>query len=156
MALKKTCTKHYRWMQIRRALIDMERLTQLLRLEELTEESRCIQTAQHSRGNVLALLLHRTISHDESSSSSGQAAKGEEVESLKKEIDEEIDHQKKEESMDEKIDTASKSTYNNAIDQPQSINGGVKFPSTMSQKIDGFGLTFEQRQNDLEKGVYGD
>lgn len=80
--LKKNCTKHYRWMQIRRALIDMERLTQLLRLEELAEECRCIQMAQNSRGSLLALLLHQTVTH-EAPESNGETAQEEDDETEK-------------------------------------------------------------------------
>uniref|UniRef100_A0A915HY22 CXXC-type zinc finger protein 1 n=1 Tax=Romanomermis culicivorax TaxID=13658 RepID=A0A915HY22_ROMCU len=64
MGQKRSCIKHYKWDKIRRALIDMERLAHLLKLDELHDEQRALRMAQNSRGGILALLLHQTVKHD--------------------------------------------------------------------------------------------
>lgn len=60
---KKVCMKHYKWDKIRRAMIDMERLVQLLKLDELFEEQKALNASISARGGVLALLLHQTMKH---------------------------------------------------------------------------------------------
>lgn len=48
-APKKSCLKHYQWEKLRRAEIDMERVRQWLRLDELLEQERSIRLAMASR-----------------------------------------------------------------------------------------------------------
>lgn len=61
--LKKTCIKHYCWDKLRRAEIDMERVRQWLKLDELIEKERQIRHRMSSRAGVLALMLHSTYDH---------------------------------------------------------------------------------------------
>ncbi|VVC28678.1 Zinc finger, PHD-type,Zinc finger, FYVE/PHD-type,CpG binding protein, C-terminal,Zinc finger [Cinara cedri] len=61
---KKTCIKHYCWDKLRRAEIDMERVRQWLKLDELVEKERQIRNRMSTRGGVLALMLHSTYNHD--------------------------------------------------------------------------------------------
>ncbi|EEC11944.1 cpg binding protein, putative, partial [Ixodes scapularis] len=61
---KKRCSKHYCWDKFRRAEIDMEIVRQWLRLDELYEQERSTCTSMTSRGGVLGLMLHQTVSHD--------------------------------------------------------------------------------------------
>uniref|UniRef100_A0A183IVW8 CXXC-type zinc finger protein 1 n=1 Tax=Soboliphyme baturini TaxID=241478 RepID=A0A183IVW8_9BILA len=62
---KRNCTKHCQWEKIRRGLIDQDRLTQLLRLDELYEEERFLKASICSRGNLMSLLLHQTTQHEQ-------------------------------------------------------------------------------------------
>lgn len=62
-APKKNCVKHYMWEKLRRAEIDMERVRQWLKMDELIEQERQIRTNMASRAGVLALLLHSTYNH---------------------------------------------------------------------------------------------
>lgn len=62
--LKKKCSKHYCWDKFRRAEIDMEIVRQWLRLDELYEQERNTCMSMTSRGGVLGLMLHQTLSHD--------------------------------------------------------------------------------------------
>lgn len=48
-APKKSCLKHYQWEKLRRAEIDMERVRQWLKLDELVEQERSIRLAMASR-----------------------------------------------------------------------------------------------------------
>lgn len=64
LVARKKCTKHHCWEKLRRAEIDMERVRQWLKLDELLEQERQIRTAMASRAGVLALLLHSTYDHD--------------------------------------------------------------------------------------------
>ncbi|XP_026814489.1 CXXC-type zinc finger protein 1-like [Rhopalosiphum maidis] len=61
---KKTCIKHYCWDKLRRAEIDMERVRQWLKLDELVEKERQIRYRMSSRAGVLALMLHSTYDHE--------------------------------------------------------------------------------------------
>ncbi|KAM3962563.1 LOW QUALITY PROTEIN: CXXC-type zinc finger protein 1 [Aphomia sociella] len=61
---QKSCLKHYQWEKLRRAEIDMERVRQWLRLEELVEQERSIRLAMASRAGVLGLMLHSTYNHE--------------------------------------------------------------------------------------------
>ncbi|CAG9105533.1 unnamed protein product [Plutella xylostella] len=61
---KKSCLKHYQWEKLRRAEIDMERVRQWLKLDELVEQERSIRLAMASRAGVLGLMLHSTYNHD--------------------------------------------------------------------------------------------
>ena len=63
-APKKNCVKHYVWEKLRRAEIDMERVRQWLRIDELVEQERQIRLNMASRAGVLALLLHSTYNHE--------------------------------------------------------------------------------------------
>ena len=63
--LKKKCLNHFNWEKIRRALIDMERVQQWLRVDELYEKEQRLRQAIDSRGGVLSLMLHQTISPDD-------------------------------------------------------------------------------------------
>ncbi|XP_023947921.1 CXXC-type zinc finger protein 1 isoform X2 [Bicyclus anynana] len=63
-APKKSCLKHYQWEKLRRAEIDMERVRQWLRLDELVEQERNIRLAMASRAGVLGLMLHSTYNHE--------------------------------------------------------------------------------------------
>ncbi|XP_046395582.1 CXXC-type zinc finger protein 1-like isoform X1 [Ischnura elegans] len=63
-APKKSCMKHYCWEKLRRAQIDMERVRQWLRIDELMEQERQIRHNMASRAGVLALMLHSTYNHE--------------------------------------------------------------------------------------------
>ncbi|PNF24443.1 CXXC-type zinc finger protein 1 [Cryptotermes secundus] len=63
-APKKSCLKHYCWEKLRRAEIDMERVRQWLKIDELIEQERQIRHLMASRAGVLALMLHSTYNHD--------------------------------------------------------------------------------------------
>lgn len=63
-APKKSCYKHYVWEKIRRAEIDLERVRQWLKMDELIEQERQVKTAMASRAGVLGLVLHSTYNHD--------------------------------------------------------------------------------------------
>lgn len=64
LAPKKSCFKHYVWEKIRRAEIDLERVRQWLKMDELIEQERQIRTAMASRAGLLSLMLHSTYNHD--------------------------------------------------------------------------------------------
>ena len=57
---KKNCVKHYAWEKLRRAEIDMERVRQWLKMDELIEKQRQLRYELASRRGVLALMLHST------------------------------------------------------------------------------------------------
>ncbi|RWS10997.1 PHD finger and CXXC domain-containing protein-like protein [Dinothrombium tinctorium] len=59
--LKKKCSKHFCWAKLRRAELDMERLQQWFKLDELFEKEQKIRYTMANRGGVLALMLHQTI-----------------------------------------------------------------------------------------------
>ncbi|KAK9720889.1 CXXC zinc finger domain [Popillia japonica] len=63
-APKKSCTKHYVWEKLRRAEIDLERVRQWLKMDELLEKERQIRQSMASRAGVLALMLHSTYNHE--------------------------------------------------------------------------------------------
>jgi COMPASS component SPP1 len=63
-APKKSCFKHYSWEKIRRAEIDLERVRQWLKMDELIEQERQIRLAMSSRAGVLGLMLHSTYDHE--------------------------------------------------------------------------------------------
>ncbi|KAK2176784.1 hypothetical protein NP493_640g02009 [Ridgeia piscesae] len=62
--LKRKCNRHISWEKLRRAEIDMERLRQWMKLDDLFEQERNIRMAMASRSGVLGLMLHQTIDHD--------------------------------------------------------------------------------------------
>lgn len=61
---KKSCYKHYVWEKIRRAEIDLERVRQWLKMDELIEQERQVRTAMASRASVMGLILHSTYNHE--------------------------------------------------------------------------------------------
>ena len=61
---KKKCSKHNNWEKLRRAEIDMERVRQWLKLDELFEKERQIRQAMAQRAGLLPLLLHSTFNHE--------------------------------------------------------------------------------------------
>lgn len=61
---KKSCFKHYCWEKLRRAEIDMERVRQWLKVDELFEQERQIRQKLVERAGVLGLMLHTTYDHD--------------------------------------------------------------------------------------------
>jgi len=63
-APKKNCVKHYMWEKLRRAEIDMERVRQWLKIDELVEQERQIRSNMAMRAGVLALMLHSTYNHE--------------------------------------------------------------------------------------------
>nr|CAD7441395.1 unnamed protein product [Timema bartmani]CAD7453742.1 unnamed protein product [Timema tahoe] len=63
-APKKSCLKHYCWEKLRRAEIDMERVRQLLKIDELIEQERQLRHLLTNRAGVMALLLHSTFDHE--------------------------------------------------------------------------------------------
>jgi COMPASS component SPP1 len=58
------CFKHYVWEKIRRAEIDLERVRQWLKMDELLEQERQVRTSLVSRAGVLGLMLHSTYNHE--------------------------------------------------------------------------------------------
>ncbi|PAA81142.1 hypothetical protein BOX15_Mlig025553g1, partial [Macrostomum lignano] len=60
---RQKCTRHFAWARMRRAEIDIDRMRQLMRLEELLFEERAIRQAMMQRGGAVSLLLHSTIDH---------------------------------------------------------------------------------------------
>lgn len=63
-APKKSCYKHYVWEKIRRAEIDLERVRQWMKMDELAEQERQVRSAMASRAGVLGLMLHSTYNHE--------------------------------------------------------------------------------------------
>lgn len=62
-APKKSCFRHYVWEKIRRAEIDLERVRQWLKMDELMDQERQIRLWMASRAGVLGLMLHSTYNH---------------------------------------------------------------------------------------------
>ena len=58
---KKKCSKHFGWEKLRRAEIDMERVQQWLRIDDLFEREQKMRFTMASRGGVMGLLLHQTL-----------------------------------------------------------------------------------------------
>ncbi|XP_033239480.1 CXXC-type zinc finger protein 1 isoform X1 [Drosophila pseudoobscura] len=63
-APKKSCFKHYAWEKIRRAEIDLERVRQWLKMDDLMEQERGYRQQLSSRANLLGLMLHSTYNHE--------------------------------------------------------------------------------------------
>lgn len=61
---KKSCFRHYVWEKIRRAEIDLERVRQWLKMDELLELERQTRSVMASRAGVLGLMLHSTYNHE--------------------------------------------------------------------------------------------
>ena len=47
-----------------RAEVDLQRIRQWLKIDEIFEEERKIKTAMSNRAGVISLLLHHTTAHD--------------------------------------------------------------------------------------------
>ena len=62
-APKKSCWKHHCWEKIRRAEIDMERVRQWFKMDELIEQERQIKQAMSARNGLMGLLLNTTFDH---------------------------------------------------------------------------------------------
>lgn len=62
-APKKSCFKHYCWEKIRRAEIDLERVRQWLKMDELIEQERQVKQAMSSRSGLLGMMLNSTYPH---------------------------------------------------------------------------------------------
>ena len=56
---KKACQAHYCWEKLRRAELDMERVKEWMKVDELIEQERQVRTSMSNRAGVLGLLLHR-------------------------------------------------------------------------------------------------
>ena len=61
---KKRCQPHVFWEKLRRAEIDMERVRQWMKVDELLEQERAVKASMSSRAGVLGLLLHSTFNHE--------------------------------------------------------------------------------------------
>ncbi|XP_040566554.1 CXXC-type zinc finger protein 1 [Lepeophtheirus salmonis] len=61
---KKRCQQHFSWEKLRRAVIDMERVRQWMKVDELFERERQVRAAMTSRAGVLGLMLHSTYNHE--------------------------------------------------------------------------------------------
>ena len=62
---KKACQAHYCWEKLRRAELDMERVKQWMKVDELLEQERQVRASMSNRAGVLGLLLHSTFNHTE-------------------------------------------------------------------------------------------
>lgn len=63
-APKKSCFRHYVWEKIRRAEIDLERVRQWLKMDELMDQERQIRSWMSARAGFLGLMLHSTYNHE--------------------------------------------------------------------------------------------
>lgn len=63
-ARKKNCFKHYVWEKMRRAEIDLERLRQYVKMDDLNDQEQKVRAAMASRAGVLSLMLHSTYNHE--------------------------------------------------------------------------------------------
>ena len=61
---KKHCQPHVFWEKLRRAEIDMERVRQWMKVDELLEQERAVKASMSNRSGVLGLLLHSTFNHE--------------------------------------------------------------------------------------------
>lgn len=53
-----------RWETMYRAEVDLQRIRQWLKIDEIFDEERRIKTAMSSRAGIVSLLLHQTTAHD--------------------------------------------------------------------------------------------
>ncbi|CDW55017.1 zf-CpG bind C and PHD and zf-CXXC domain containi ng protein [Trichuris trichiura] len=65
LVAKKKCLKHWQWDRYQFAMIDMERLSLLLRLDEINDMERRINVRLLSGGNIMDLMLNETKVHEE-------------------------------------------------------------------------------------------
>uniref|UniRef100_H2YGR2 CXXC-type zinc finger protein 1 n=1 Tax=Ciona savignyi TaxID=51511 RepID=H2YGR2_CIOSA len=63
---KRKCTRHFKWETMYRAEVDLQRIRQWLKIDEIFDEERRIKTAMSSRAGLVSLLLHQTTAHDPS------------------------------------------------------------------------------------------
>ena len=61
---KKRCQPHVFWEKLRRAEIDMERVRNWMKVDELLEQERAVKASMSNRAGVLGLLLHSTFNHE--------------------------------------------------------------------------------------------
>ena len=61
---KKACQAHYCWEKLRRAELDMERVKQWMKVDELLDQERQVRASMSNRAGVLGLLLHSTFNHE--------------------------------------------------------------------------------------------
>ena len=61
---KKTCNAHFNWEKLRRAELDMERVKQWMKVDELLEQERQLRASMSQRAGVLGLMLHSTFNHE--------------------------------------------------------------------------------------------
>lgn len=60
---KRECNAHYCWEKLRRAELDMDRVRQWLKIDDLFEQERQEKAIISQRAGVLGLLLHSTFNH---------------------------------------------------------------------------------------------
>jgi len=60
---QRKCQRHSFWEKLRRAEIDMERVRNWMKVDELMEQERVVKSTMSSRAGVLGLLLHSSIDH---------------------------------------------------------------------------------------------
>ncbi|KHJ46696.1 PHD-finger [Trichuris suis] len=65
LVAKKKCLKHWQWDRYQFAMIDMERLSLILRLDEINDMERRINVRLLSAGNIMDLMLNATNVHEE-------------------------------------------------------------------------------------------
>uniref|UniRef100_A0A5S6PZ43 CXXC-type zinc finger protein 1 n=1 Tax=Trichuris muris TaxID=70415 RepID=A0A5S6PZ43_TRIMR len=65
LVAKKKCLRHWQWDRYQFAMIDMERLSLILRLDEINDTERRIKMRLLSSGSIMDLLLHSTKLHQE-------------------------------------------------------------------------------------------
>jgi len=63
-ALRKDCPQHYCWEKLRRAELDLDRVRQWVKLDELMEQERSEKELLSRRAGVLNLMLHSTFNHE--------------------------------------------------------------------------------------------
>nr|NP_001071905.1 zinc finger protein [Ciona intestinalis]BAE93291.1 zinc finger protein [Ciona intestinalis] len=63
-AAKRKCTRHFKWETMYRAEVDLQRIRQWLKIDEIFDEERRIKTAMSNRAGLVSLLLHQTTVHD--------------------------------------------------------------------------------------------
>ena len=73
---KKACQAHYCWEKLRRAELDMERVKQWMKVDELLEQERQVRASMSNRAGVLGLLLHSSFNHEMEDRLRGKLAAG--------------------------------------------------------------------------------
>jgi len=61
---RRDCNNHFSWEKLKRAELDMDRVRQWLKLDELLEKERQEKESMSRRAGVLSLLLHSTYNHE--------------------------------------------------------------------------------------------
>jgi len=62
---RKKCNRHFKWETLFRSEVDLQRIRQWLKIDEIFDDDRRIRSAMSNRAGVLSLLLHQRIRHDE-------------------------------------------------------------------------------------------